>query len=51
MEKENNFIGEQPEKICQTLTAEEQQNETVTNDGSPISKFKSVQELEKAYKK
>ena len=50
MEKENNFVGEQPKEICQTLTAEEQQNETVTNDGSPISKFKSVQELEKAYK-
>ena len=50
MEKENNFVGEQPKEICQTLTAEEQQNDLVTNDGSPISKFKSVQELEKAYK-
>lgn len=49
MEEIINIVGEQPQKDNSTLSAEEQHTETELDNGSPISKFKSVKELGFAY--
>ena len=49
MEEIINIVGEQPESDNSTLIAEEQRTEMELENGSPISKFKSVKELGMAY--
>ena len=49
MEKEEKIIGEQPLENTLALNAEEQHDDEENFEGSPISKFKSVEALKTAY--
>lgn len=49
MDKEKDFVGEQPEASFALNAEEQQENSKAKANGSPIDKFKSVEALSAAY--